>query len=822
MASQETKVNPDGVAKGLSAADLQKRAGLVKELINTEENYVEDLRIIIEVFMQPLKEILTKQETAMLFSNVEALLPINESLIKSLRDADAPENIGRIFVEKGDLFKIYAVYCSNQPNLASRVREYSKKYKAFADLVEKSYDNPRCRSLGLDSFLIAPMQRLTKYPIFLSEISRKTLPSHADYENLMQSHKLIKEIVDLINERTRVVEKIDRLTVLQNKLIDFEFNLVDKNRDLLQQGQLMDLRLKSSQSPNGGPASPPLTLNHAFQSPTFYSFLFNDFLLFTLETAEKKYAVKKVVHLMEDYSKIVVIDDVEWGEAQPSILTPRSRAPTNFHADLAFQIICTKIGKGKEKKFKLQAASKADRDLWVNNFRLVAKAIADHQEHISSADSDSESATPRGALSTSSDAPTREKSFNLKHSLSNLKQKMKDLWTDNNNSGKSGEISPRNATSPPLPTAHPHPTVGAAKGDTTPKKLPVPPPVARTSSAPQQAGDRRSGSFLGQARMSVAPSAAPKQLTTTNSPSKPMPPPRPLRSRSSVVRQQLSTVDELKQENRLLKTALVELFDLYDATESINRRLLELNTGNHSKDLDLLTILTQIPMFDKSIEKAVEILYRDSKNVEDPSLPVFNTEKKALIEKMYDKVKQLSDLDTSEAESLSLTSTPREEISVNDTPTKPTPPPKVVRTPRDEPTGPPAPPPKINREQHNSAPIPQPVLIRNVNSADGPITLNSSADLTHSYVNGNITLESPVGSLGRDRSSTIASGLLLGNARATFSRNSMEIESAPSSTSSNTSSKEDENNNNDVISEVVDENTNSTVVAAGSQSANNE
>ncbi len=70
----------------------------------------------------------------------------------------------------------------------------------------------------------------------------------------------------------------------------------------------------------------------------------------------------------------------------------------------------------------------------------------------------------------------------------------------------------------------------------------------------------------------------------------------------------------------------MELFDLYDATESINRRLLELNTGNHSKDLDLLTILTQIPMFDKSIEKAVEILYRDSKNVEDPSLPVFNTE----------------------------------------------------------------------------------------------------------------------------------------------------------------------------------------------------
>jgi hypothetical protein len=49
MASQEAKMNMDGAVKELSAADLQKRAGLVKELINTEDNYVEDLKIIIEV-----------------------------------------------------------------------------------------------------------------------------------------------------------------------------------------------------------------------------------------------------------------------------------------------------------------------------------------------------------------------------------------------------------------------------------------------------------------------------------------------------------------------------------------------------------------------------------------------------------------------------------------------------------------------------------------------------------------------------------------------------------------------------------------------------
>jgi len=62
------------------------------------------------------------------------------------------------------------------------------------------------------------------------------------------------------------------------------------------------------------------------------------------------------------------------------------------------------------------------------------------------------------------------------------------------------------------------------------------------------------GIFSGSARMSSATKLVAPQLSAATSPNKPMPPPRPLRSRSSVVRQQLGTVDELRQENKLLKT----------------------------------------------------------------------------------------------------------------------------------------------------------------------------------------------------------------------------------------------------------------------------
>ena len=39
-------------------------------------------------------------------------------------NAGEPSSIGEIFVERGDLLKLYAVYCSNQPNIAKRLREY--------------------------------------------------------------------------------------------------------------------------------------------------------------------------------------------------------------------------------------------------------------------------------------------------------------------------------------------------------------------------------------------------------------------------------------------------------------------------------------------------------------------------------------------------------------------------------------------------------------------------------------------------------------------------------------------------------------------------
>lgn len=53
------------------------RQDAIYELIDSEEDYVHDLTITINVYMTQLKSLLTEKEKAQLFSNVEQLLVVN-------------------------------------------------------------------------------------------------------------------------------------------------------------------------------------------------------------------------------------------------------------------------------------------------------------------------------------------------------------------------------------------------------------------------------------------------------------------------------------------------------------------------------------------------------------------------------------------------------------------------------------------------------------------------------------------------------------------------------------------------------------------------
>lgn len=100
------------------------RQQVIFELINTEEQYVEDLRLIVDVsgrfsslnfckiFMSPMRGFLSKQEVASIFANIEAILDFHEELLVQLQELKKDKynsilGIAKPLLDKVDMLKFY-------------------------------------------------------------------------------------------------------------------------------------------------------------------------------------------------------------------------------------------------------------------------------------------------------------------------------------------------------------------------------------------------------------------------------------------------------------------------------------------------------------------------------------------------------------------------------------------------------------------------------------------------------------------------------------------------------------------------------------------
>lgn len=94
MNGVETRIGDDGKKERL-------RQEAVKELINTEQDYINDLELLSTVFLKPMNErnLMEKSELGALSSNLEMLTHVNQEIIKGLRDDPTGNHIGKIFLD---------------------------------------------------------------------------------------------------------------------------------------------------------------------------------------------------------------------------------------------------------------------------------------------------------------------------------------------------------------------------------------------------------------------------------------------------------------------------------------------------------------------------------------------------------------------------------------------------------------------------------------------------------------------------------------------------------------------------------------------------
>lgn len=201
------------------AKKRSERKEIITEIVETEEKYSRDLQIILEEFYQPMlvAGLLTPDQLSAIFLNVEELLENSQALAERLRDAVeiAAEqgdedlltvNIGKLFLEAAPMLHGFASYCVRQGAASLLLANLEKDKELLRIFLRVSQmENTLLRRMNLNSFLMVPVQRVTKYPLLLARLYKVTPVQHETREQLKEAQNKIELHLSHMNSETKDV-----------------------------------------------------------------------------------------------------------------------------------------------------------------------------------------------------------------------------------------------------------------------------------------------------------------------------------------------------------------------------------------------------------------------------------------------------------------------------------------------------------------------------------------------------------------------------------------------------------------------------------------
>ncbi|XP_034097207.1 phosphatidylinositol 3,4,5-trisphosphate-dependent Rac exchanger 2 protein, partial [Gymnodraco acuticeps] len=234
---------------------LRLRVCVLSELLHTERDYVQTLEFL-SVFLHRLEQYaatridknITEETVKVLFCNIEEILALHRDFLSMVEGLMLPEpnamhEVGRCFLHFRSVFQIYDEYCGNHEKAQRLLLELNKIRSVRTCLLN-------CMLLGgrkntevpLEGYLVAPIQRICKYPLLLRELLKRTPKKHSDFPQAQESLQVMKAVCSNINEAKRQMEKMEILEEWQSHIEGWEgSNITDTCTEMLMHGVLLKI-----------------------------------------------------------------------------------------------------------------------------------------------------------------------------------------------------------------------------------------------------------------------------------------------------------------------------------------------------------------------------------------------------------------------------------------------------------------------------------------------------------------------------------------------------------------------------------------------------
>ncbi|XP_068772449.1 pleckstrin homology domain-containing family G member 5 [Struthio camelus] len=207
------------------------------ELLHTEATYIRKLQVITDLFLCCLLNLqesglLREVDAERLFGNVGEIIQLHRGLWSSVmapvlekaRRTKAlldPLDFLKGFQAFGSLFQPYVRYCMEEEGCMEYMRALLRDSDLFRAYVAWAEKHEQCSRLKLSDMLVKPHQRLTKYPLLLKSVLKKT-DDAPTREAIVAAIGSVERFINHVNWCMRQRQERQRLAAVLGRIDSYE------------------------------------------------------------------------------------------------------------------------------------------------------------------------------------------------------------------------------------------------------------------------------------------------------------------------------------------------------------------------------------------------------------------------------------------------------------------------------------------------------------------------------------------------------------------------------------------------------------------------
>ena len=176
------EVIDSGILRNISPEEKKLQEAMF-EVISSEASYLKSLNILISHFVQSTQfssdsSVLSKRDQRILFSEVISVRACSEKFLADLesrwQESVVLSGISDIIMNHArHNFHVYVKYCSNQVYQDRTLKRLRTENQGFLDALKELECQDACQGLAMHSFLMLPMQRITRLPLLTDAIASR-------------------------------------------------------------------------------------------------------------------------------------------------------------------------------------------------------------------------------------------------------------------------------------------------------------------------------------------------------------------------------------------------------------------------------------------------------------------------------------------------------------------------------------------------------------------------------------------------------------------------------------------------------------------------